>query len=81
MDKLSGQIKSRGGISGKLQITGYIHDRLPDYEGDYSVTPKISAITLETANKSMTADLEVEAIPYAEVSNIGGGLTATIGFE
>ena len=35
--------------------------------------------TLETAQTYLDRDIVVQAIPYAEVSNIKGGLTATIG--
>ena len=55
--------------------------RLPDYEGTYEVTPRKVEQVLETKDKSMTDNVTVFAIPYAEVSNLGGGLTATIGLE
>ena len=55
--------------------------RLPDYEGAYEVTPRKVEQVLETKDKSMTDNVTVFAIPYAEVSNLGGGLTATIGLE
>lgn len=52
----------------------------PDvYDGEYRVIPKISAQTLDTANKLMQSDVVVEKIPYAEVSNNSGGKTASIG--
>lgn len=51
---------------------------LPYYEGDYSVTPSIAAQTVPTANKYLTEDITVEAIPYSEVSNFSGGKTVTI---
>ena len=49
------------------------------YEGDYKVTPSVSSKTLNTLNKLMQADVLVEKIPYAEVTNNSGGTTATIG--
>ena len=49
------------------------------YEGEYKVTPKVTAQTLETENKLMAEDLTVKAIPYFEVSNLAGGSTVTIG--
>lgn len=55
-------------------------DALPWYEGAYVVTPKVGEQTLETRNKSMRNDVTVEAIPYSEVSNPSGGLTANIAF-
>jgi hypothetical protein len=55
-------------------------DALPWYEGEYVVTPKVHAQTLETRNKSMRENVSVEAIPYSEVTNPSGGLTANIAF-
>ena len=55
--------------------------KLPIYEGDYEVTPRKVEQILLTKNKSMSDNVTVFSIPYAEVSNIGGGLTATIGIE
>ena len=49
------------------------------YEGSYRVTPAVSSQTLDTSNKLMQADVIVEKIPYAEVSNNSGGKTASIG--
>lgn len=52
----------------------------PQYDGDYTVTPSTeNEITLETAQKLMRADVKVQKIPYAEVSNDKGGKTVTIG--
>ena len=56
-----------------LQVEG------PPYEGGYTVTPKTVSQTMETANKRMTADVTVEAIPYYAVSNTQGGETIIIG--
>jgi hypothetical protein len=56
---------------------------LPIFEptaGAWSVTPLVEAeTTLHTAGNYLDRDIVVEAIPYAEVSNISGGMTATIG--
>lgn len=53
---------------------------LPSYSGVWSVTPLVNTqTTLETAQTYLDRDIVVEAIPYAEVSNISGGMTATIG--
>ena len=49
------------------------------YEGDYEVTPRVDEQTLSTADKLMSADVTIKQIPYAEVSNIQGGKTVTIG--
>jgi hypothetical protein len=49
------------------------------YVGDYEITPKITAQKLETCDKVMRDDLTINAIPYAEVSNVSNGTTVTIG--
>ena len=49
------------------------------YTGDYTVIPKVSPQVLHTRNKVMSSDVTVCEIPYAEVSNVTGGVTATIG--
>lgn len=51
------------------------------YLGDYSITPKVSDQKVPVKNKMMVKDLTVEKIPYFEVSNTSGGVTATIGSE
>ncbi len=61
--------------------TGTGGGKLPTYEGDYEVTPRKVEQVLLTKNKSMLDNVTVFSIPYAEVTNIGGGLTATIGIE
>lgn len=48
------------------------------YMGSYSVNPSFETQTLETANKRMTADLDVNAIEVASVSNPQGGNTVYI---
>ena len=52
---------------------------LPVYEGAYVVTPITGDITLETSQKYMESDVVVEKIPYGEVTNSAGGVTASIG--
>ena len=51
----------------------------PVYEGEYVVTPKAEAQTLETAERMMEDNVVVLEIPYAEVSNLSGGYTVIIG--
>ena len=53
---------------------------LPFYDGKYEITPSAeSKQTLKTANALMDADVVVEKIPYAEVTNTSNGTTVTIG--
>lgn len=49
------------------------------YDGEYIVTPDVIAQYLETDSKIMRDDVTVLAVPYTEVSNPDGGLTAIIG--
>lgn len=51
------------------------------YEGPYDVTPKVTAQTLQTAQKLMREDVSVRAIPYFDVSNPAGGNTVYIANE
>jgi len=43
--------------------------RLPNYDGYYIVTPKITEQKLDTKNKSMIDDVTVLEIPTDEVGN------------
>lgn len=64
----------------EIEVTNSISAQLPEYEGEYSVTPSAEGnITLETSDKVLRDDITVKKIPYAEVSNNKGGITATIG--
>ena len=56
-------------------------ERLPDYEGEYQITPRITEQILETKDKSMVDNVTIFQIPYAAVSNPSGGQTVTIGLE
>lgn len=58
----------------------FIHDDAsPLYEGDYEVTPRVFAQTLETSGKRMNDNVQIEPIPYYTVSNEQNGLTVIIG--
>lgn len=54
--------------------------KLPTYDGEYEVTPKISEQELETRNKSMTDNVKVLSIPFSEVINPEGGTTVNIAY-
>ena len=50
------------------------------YDGPYEVTPMANTSQiLPTNNLVMQEDVTIHEIPYQEVSNLSGGLTATIG--
>lgn len=55
---------------------------LPKYDGEFIVIPAVNEEqTLKTGAKYVPSDIKVNKIPYAEVSNNSGGVTATIGNE
>ena len=64
-----------------LMVAGgkWAAQELPKYEGAYVVTPAPQDQALATAQTYLDADIRVEKIPYAEVTNNAGGMTATIG--
>ena len=61
------------------EVTEVFRDGIQDYLGPYEVTPKVTTDKLPTRDKLMTHDMTILAIPYAEVTNNSGGVTATIG--
>lgn len=63
---------------GEVKIVTVIPEK-DQYEGDYIVTPKISAQTIPTKKKYLIDDMTVKAIPYFNVSNTTGGSTVYIG--
>lgn len=74
---LSAHITCEGSLFGTMsKPVGYV-----DYTGDYEVTPKVSAQTMNTKDKHMTQDVTIKAIPYFDVSNLAGGSTVYIGSE
>ena len=61
------------------KITEY--NDVDPYMGSYEITPKVDEQILPTAQKLMTSDLMVKAIPIFDVSNNSGGSTVYIGKE
>ena len=49
------------------------------YYGEYTVTPKVQMQTMETADKYMTDNVTILAIPYYSVDNQKNGQTVIIG--
>ena len=64
---------SLSGAVGKSPVT------VPNYEGEYEITPDQSEHVMQTKGKLMHDDMTVHEIPYQEVSNNSGGITVTIG--
>lgn len=65
-----------------LEVKDYIGTYTPEgieqYEGDYTVTPKVSEQELQTKNKMMKENVTIEQIPFHEFSN-ETGTTVVIG--
>lgn len=53
----------------------------PAYLGPYEITPMVDLQTVPTAQKFMTKDMTINAIPYFDVGNTAGGSTVYIGSE
>lgn len=56
-------------------------DEIEAYDGPYVVTPAIDPQVLSTAQKRMTDNMTVKAIPYFQTSNPQMGETVYIGSE
>lgn len=82
---LVGKLKNECSIVGMLKadfkISGVISKPLgyEDYNGSYEVVPSSEDQTLFTKDKHMTDNVSVKQIPFYEVSNPKGGVTAIIG--
>ena len=74
--ELIGELSESGQMEGELSIPDRIGNR---YEGSYDIVPSADFQLLPTAECFMDDDMIVHPIPYAEVSNVSGGYTATIG--
>lgn len=81
--KLSAGKTLKGSLTGSKTLKGlltYGKRSVEIYKGAYEVTPKPWEETvLPTQDKLLTGDVTVFEIPYAEVSNVQGGYTVTIG--
>lgn len=53
---------------------------LPYYTGDYNPIPKRTPQTLFTKEKSMLDDVNIQGIPYTEITNPQGGKTVNIAY-
>lgn len=63
-------------ITLEIEKGGFVPE---EYEGPYSVVPKLTEQVLATQGKLMTDDVEIAEITVWEVSNPQGGVTVTIG--
>ena len=86
---VSGTVSVLQSIGGEIQADAIFGDVeigpagftkfLPDYSGDYEVTPANHEQVLSTKGRSMNEDLVVNSIPYFQTSNQSGGYTVIIG--
>ena len=79
-DSVSVQIDTRS-IAMTVAKAVLVNGERSPYEGDYEVTPKVEAQTLETENKFLKQNVSILGIPYYDVSNNAGGNTIYIGSE
>lgn len=77
VEGLSASLSGTGDLTGYLTIPPYVSGAT--YEGPYTVQPKWHDQVLDTANKVMTADVEVESIYINSAENLSGGNTVYIG--
>lgn len=56
----------------------YRTSAFPDYEGAYTVTPRLTAQVLPTADTTLHEDVEVGGIPSYRTTNPSGGCTVII---
>lgn len=66
---------------GEVQVVTERVDPSLQYEGSYTVTPKVDAQTLPTAKKYMEQDVTVLAIPVYRTTNTADGTTVYIAKE
>lgn len=59
----------------KVGSTGQI------YDGSYEVTPTVKGLTMETKDKYMLNDVDIQPIPIFKVGNNSGGKTIYIANE
>jgi hypothetical protein len=79
---LVGDVSSRTAVQGilstskqslyadvSLGVIDIIHSDMPDYKGDYSVTPSLVSQELNTENKTLRENIIINSIPYYDVAN------------
>lgn len=59
--------------------TEYSFTDVPEYEGEYEVTPRLYEQSLATTDKALRDDVTVHQIPVVYTSNIYDGMTVVIG--
>jgi hypothetical protein len=76
---LTGVSNAKHQLIGSVAVGGVIKYDAVYYEGSYEVVPIAKDQELITKEKTMKENLQIKAIPYAEVTNNANGITITIG--
>ena len=70
----------RGVIQGNLHVNlDPVANNLPLYNGVYEVTPTATTQELATSKTVLRDNIRISGIPFSEIINSSGGLTAVIG--
>lgn len=75
-NQLCGSLSGVRGLTANVTIPNIAVDW---YTGPYDITPSVDIQMLLTEDKTLSENVVVLGIPYAEVSNTSGGYTAVIG--
>lgn len=62
----------------KLDVS-YIGNVYEHYDGEYIISPKVYAQTIECKSKVMDDDVDIKEIYFNQTENASGGYTAQIG--
>lgn len=74
---LKGVLQNGSTLVGKFSFNRECYHDI--YDGDYTIDPSFELQTLETENKLMREDVNVNPIEVSRVSNLSGGVTVYIG--
>lgn len=76
---LSGKLQRHDGLVGHVSTAA--ESQYPIYDGTYDIKPDVEGQVLETKDKRMANNLNVQPIPFYEVRNQSNGETIVIGGE
>lgn len=76
---MSGSLSVVDKLEGQMSVPDKLKDDFDIYTGEYAVNPSFNKQILNTKNKVMTEDVEIERITVSVTSNTSGGNTVYIG--